>query len=166
MRFIFQHTPLWSTHFFHQCCSTWIPITIETHPRKSPELQIDIMYNVCDLIIGHLVWYCFLSNAFGGQKIISWCQSSRRWRVINQFRETVMPNSHCYYRLVCRSIVLVEQDSLRPFGSFPGRSEMFLNYLNPEKSWITYPVWVYLEGNNAVSIRKTWISCMPSFTVA
>ena len=31
------------------------------------------------------------------------------------------------------------------------------------KSWITYPVWVYLKGNNAVSIRKGWISCMPSF---
>ena len=28
------------------------------------------------------------------------------------------------------------------------------------KSWITYLVWVYLEGNDAVSIRKGW---MPSF---
>ena len=25
------------------------------------------------------------------------------------------------------------------------------------KSWMVYPVWVYLEGNNAVSIRKGWI---------
>ena len=25
------------------------------------------------------------------------------------------------------------------------------------KSWITYPVWAYLEGNNSVSIRKGWI---------
>ena len=24
-------------------------------------------------------------------------------------------------------------------------------------SWITYQLWVYLEGNNAVSIRKGWI---------
>ena len=31
------------------------------------------------------------------------------------------------------------------------------------KSWITYPLCVYLEGNNAVSIRKGWIWCMPSF---
>ena len=31
------------------------------------------------------------------------------------------------------------------------------------KSWITYLGWVYLEGNHAVSIRKGWIECMPTF---
>ena len=30
-------------------------------------------------------------------------------------------------------------------------------YFYFSKSWITYPVWVYLEGNNTVSIRKGWI---------
>ena len=31
------------------------------------------------------------------------------------------------------------------------------------KSWITYPMWVYLKGNSAVSIRKGWkVACQVS----
>ena len=61
--------------------------------------------------------------------------------------------------LCCRSIVLVNQDSLRLFSRpFPKCLQYFFL-----KSWITYPVLLYLEGNNAVSIRKGWTECMPSF---
>ena len=34
----------------------------------------------------------------------------------NQFKATVVHSSHCNYRLVCRSIVLVKQDSLCQFS--------------------------------------------------
>ena len=48
------------------------------------------------------------------------------------------------HRLVCRSIVLVKQDSLCQF------SRQFMKCL-------TYPVWVYLEGNNGVSIIQPFL---------
>ena len=49
-----------------------------------------------------------------------------------------------------------------PFVSFPGHlRNVCSNYFS--KSWITYPMWVYLEGNNAVNIRKDLIACIPSF---
>ena len=66
---------------------------------------------------------------------------------------TVMLSSHCDHRLACRSIVLVKQDSLHQFSR--PLTKCVKHYFS--KSWITYPVWVYLEGNNAVSIRKGWI---------
>ena len=42
-----------------------------------------------------------------------WCQIRRVWRVI---KATVMHNSHCNHRLVCRIIVLLKQDSLGQFS--------------------------------------------------
>ena len=39
---------------------------------------------------------------------------------------------------------------------------LLIHAQQPLLSWITHPVWVYLEGNNAVSIRKCWIQCVPS----
>ena len=74
------------------------------------------------------------------------------WRVINQFKATVTHSSHCSHRVVCRSIVPVKQDSLRQFPKYPEMSLVLLF-----NSWNTYPVWVYLEGNNAIHIRKGWI---------
>ena len=63
------------------------------------------------------VRYCFPAKCFvfmlGEQEIIRWCQIRKIWRVINQFKATVMHSSHCNHRLVHRSIVLVKQDSLR-----------------------------------------------------
>ena len=44
-----------------------------------------------------------------------------------------------------------------PFVSFPGRLRNVSSQYYFSKSLITYPVWVYLEGNNAVSIKKDWM---------
>ena len=51
-----------------------------------------------------------------GKKIVKWCQIRRKWKVINQFKATVMHSSHCNHWLVCRSSVLAKQDSLRQFS--------------------------------------------------
>ena len=74
---------------------------------------------------------------FGDHKIVRWSQIRRIWRMINQFKATVMHSSHCKHRLVYRSIVLVKQDSLLWTELFPGRFEMslvllfkILNYLS------------------------------------
>ena len=57
--------------------------------------------------------------------------SQEIWRVINQFKGTVTHSSHCNHRLVCWSIVLVKQDSLRQL-SRPSLVLLFkvLNYLS------------------------------------
>ena len=89
----------------------------------------------------------------GEQKIVRWCQIRRIWRIINQFKATFTHSSHCNHRLVCRSIVLVKQDSLRQFFGI-SRNVSSTNFHNPK---LLHPVWVYLEGNNAVSSSKGWI---------
>ena len=66
-----------------------------------------------DLIIGLLL---LLSHRVAEQKIVRWCQIRRIWRVINQFKATVTHSSHCNHIRVCRSIVLVKQDSLHQFS--------------------------------------------------
>ena len=58
---------------------------------------------------------CFFFHV-GGKKTVRWCQIRRIWRVINQFKVTVTHSSHCNHILVCRSIVLLKQDSLRQFS--------------------------------------------------
>ena len=52
------------------------------------------------------------------QKIVRWFQIMRIWRVINQLKATViMHSSHnCNNRIVCGSIVPVNQDSLLQFS--------------------------------------------------
>ena len=50
------------------------------------------------------------------QKIVRWFQIKRIWRMINQFKAKVTHSSHCNHNRVCRSIVLVEQNSLRHFS--------------------------------------------------
>ena len=69
-----------------------------------------------DLIIGPILLPSWVFFHVGGQKIVRWCQIRRIWRVNNQFKATVTHSSHCNHRLVCRSIVLVKQDSLRQFS--------------------------------------------------
>ena len=132
----FQHSlPLRSTHFFHRCCSTWIPMvkSSETHPipnpRKSPQLQI-WPHHRSDTASQPSVF------DVGEQKIVRWHQIRRIWRMINQIKATVKHSSHCNHRCGCRSIVLVKQDSLhhqffRPLwndSSTP--SQKVLNYLS------------------------------------
>ena len=125
----------------------WYRRSCYPDPRKSPQLQMwpHHWFNTISQPSGGFFFF------FGGgeQKIVRWCQIRRIWRVIKQFIDTVMHSRHCNHRLVCRSIVLVKQDSLCQFSKY---------YMyNFSKSSITYPVWVYLEGNNAFSIRKGWI---------
>ena len=50
-------SPLRSTHFFHQCCSAWMPVVNSSHPdpQKSPELQITSSWSV---------QYCFPAKCF------------------------------------------------------------------------------------------------------
>ena len=69
-------------------------------PQKNPEL-----YN---LIIGPILLCSQVFFHVGEQKIVKWCHIRRIWRVINQFKATVMHSSHCNHRLVYRSIVLVK----------------------------------------------------------
>ena len=61
------------------------------------------------------IWNYFPAKCFfvhvGEQKIVRWCQIRKIWRLINQFKATATLSSHCNHRLVCRSIVLVKQDS-------------------------------------------------------
>ena len=112
---LFFNIPLWSTQFFHHCCSAWIPILDSSHPdpQKHPQLHMT----------SSLVWYWFPAKCFFFMLVNRnrWCQLRRIWRVINQFKATVMHSSHCNHRLVGRSIVLVKQDSFcqfsRPFGN-------------------------------------------------
>ena len=108
-------------------------------PQNCPQYDLTI----CPILLTSQV-FCHV----GEQKIVRWCQIRRLWRVINQFKATVMHSSHCNHRLVCRSIVLVKQYCLRQF-SIPFWSVLFtdLNYLSS----------VYLCGRNAFSIRKNWI---------
>ena len=89
----------------------------------------------------------------GEQKVVRWCQIRGPWRVINQFKATVTVthSSHCNHRLVCRSTVLVKQDSLCQFSrpiNVLSLALLFrvLNYLSS--------VGLYLEGYHAVNIRK------------
>ena len=90
----------------------------------------------------------------GGQKTVRWYQIRRIWRVINHFKATVTYNTqYCNHRLVCRSIVLVKTGL--PSSVFQAVLKFLQYYF--WKSLITYSVWAYLEGNNAVSIRKCWI---------
>ena len=70
-----------------------------------------------DLIISLILLPCqVFFHDVGEQKTVRWCQVRRIWRVINQFKATVMHSSHCNLRLVCRSIVMVKQDSFHQFS--------------------------------------------------
>ena len=79
-------------------------------PRKSPQLQIRPHYRSNTASQPSFFFHV------GEQNIVRWCQIRRIWRVINQFKATVMHSSHCNHRLVCRSIVLVKQNSLHLFS--------------------------------------------------
>ena len=81
-------------------------------PQKSPQLKIWPHYSSNTASQQSVVFF-----QVGEQKIVRWCQTRRIWKVINQFKAKVTHSSHCNHRLVCRSIVLVKQDSL---CQFPG----------------------------------------------
>ena len=88
---------------------------IECSP-PDPRKVINSKY---DLIIGPILLpaaRCCVFFNVGERKIVRWCQIRRIWRVIDQSPVSVKHISHCNHRLVCRSIVLVKQDSLRQFS--------------------------------------------------
>ena len=150
MWFIFQHSLPCLTHTFPIGVAAlgFLWYILSSHPNAQKVLNFR-----CDLIICPILLPSSVFFHDGEQKIVRWCQIRRTWREINHFKATVMHSSHCDHRLVCRGIVLVKQDSLSQFSRPFTKS--FYYYFS--KSWITYPAWVYLEGNNALSIRKGWI---------
>ena len=117
-----------------------VPCAVPSEPRNRDNGASDVWA---------LTAYCVMSEAYhidcasllifffsfwGTEYIVRCCQMRRIfnsiffslsiWRVINQFKATVTHNSHCNHRFVCRSIVLVKQDSLR--SVFQAVSEMSL----------------------------------------
>ena len=89
--------------------SSWIPgwpwyRSSHPDPRKSPQLQI-----MTSCIIGAILLPSCVFFHIGEQKISRWCQIRRIWRVINQFKATVMHSSYFNHRLVCRSIILANK---------------------------------------------------------
>ena len=98
--------------------------------KKSPRLQIWLHYR-SDTASQTSDFFFHV----GKQKIVRWCQIRIIWRVINQFKATVMHSSHWNHILVCTNNVLVKQDSLP--SVFQAVSEMslvllfkVLNYLS------------------------------------
>ena len=149
--FIFQHSlPCGSHTSSIGIAVLWFLWYRSSYPnlRKSPQLQIWPHHRSDSTVSQPRVFH------IGEQKIVRWCQVRRIWRVINQFKATVLHSSHCNHRLMCRSIVLVKQDSLHQF-SRPFWKVSSTTFQSVRR--FTYLVWVYLEGNNAVSIRKGWI---------
>ena len=118
-------SPLRSTHFFHRCCrARTIPMYRNSHldPQKRAQLQI-WPHHRPDTASQPSVFLCWgIWNR--------WCQIRIIWRVINQFKATVTRSSHCNHRFVCRSIVLVEQDSFRQF-SRPSQMSLSTTFQSP-----------------------------------
>ena len=82
MWFILQHS-LWSAHFFHQCCSTWIPVSIE-----ALILILEKVFNCrYDLITSPILLPSQV--LFGEQKTVKWCQIRKMWRMVNQCKATL-----------------------------------------------------------------------------
>ena len=98
----------------------------------------------------------FLFEMLGGLQMVP---NKGIWRMHDQPVQyaTVTHSSHCNYRLVCKSIVLVKQDSLCQFSGCFEMSLLDLLSTTFQSPELRYPVWVYLEGHNAVSIKKVWI---------
>ena len=124
----FDQICFFSQHSLH-CSPHTLPSVLQHLDSCGTEALILILKKVLNcrynLIIGPIllpnqVCFCHV----GEQKIVRWCQIRRLWRVINQFKATFMHNSHCNHRLVCRSIVLVKQDSIHQF------SRLFWNVSN------------------------------------
>ena len=120
--------------------------------QKGPQLQIwpehwsDIASQPSDFHVGE-------------HKIVRWCQIGRMWRVINQFKATVMHNSHCNHRLVCRSIVLVKRDSLRQFSK-PFWNASSTTLQSPEL--LTQCGFIWKETMQLVSGKDEFNACQVS----
>ena len=67
------------------------------------------------------------------------------------FKATVTHSSHYNHRFVCKSIVLVKQDSLRQFSRPSPKCLHSCTFESPE---LLNQCGFYLEGTNAVRIRK------------
>ena len=91
-------------------------------------------------------WPCFFH--VGEQiHVIDGAQIRRIWRLINQSCTAATATTD----LCAGALSWWNRTS---FVSFPGHSQNVSNWYYFSKSWITYPVCFYLEGNNAFSIRK------------
>ena len=89
-----------------------------------------------------------------------WCQIRRIWRVINQFKATVMHSSHCKHRLVCMSTVLVKQDSPHQF-SRPFRNVSSTTFQSPELLSLSQ-FWFMKETMQLISGKVEFNACQVS----
>ena len=76
-----------------------------------------------DLIIGPMLLpsQVLLFFHVGEQKLVSWCQIGRIWRVINQIKAAVMQISHCNLVEPDLCAVALSWWNKTPFVSFSGR---------------------------------------------
>ena len=102
---------IFNIHVVSPAVHTLLPSALQRLDSGSIEALILILKNVPNCrydLIGPIL--LLLLSCWG---TVRWCQIRRIWRVINQLKPTVTYSSHCNPKPVCRSIVLVKQDSLR-----------------------------------------------------
>ena len=129
MWFIFQHNyslPCGPHTSFILCCSAWIPLIFDI------EALILILAKVlnCRYMTSSSVRYCFPAAKKGfscwgteNSQMVPNQENMEADQPVRIHSHAQQPLQVCNHRLVCRSIVLVKQDSLR---QFLGRSEMSL----------------------------------------
>ena len=142
-----------------QCLDSFGIRSSHPDPRKSTQLQIQCMTSSS-------VWYCFPAKCFvlfcffhvWEQKVDD-AKSGEFWG----WSTSSKPQS-CTAAMIAAQICVQKHCprwwTSTFFVSFSGHFELSLVLLF---NVLKYPTWVYLERNNAVSIRKGWIYCMPSF---
>ena len=112
--YLSTQSPLRSTHFFHRLLQH-----LDSHGTEDLILILEKVLNCRYDLIGPIILLLsqFIVFLHVGEQKIATRSQIRFWRVINinQFKATVTHSSHCNHRLVCRSIILVKQDSLRQF---------------------------------------------------
>ena len=134
---------------------TLLPSVLQCLDFRGIEALILVLEKVLDcryyLIIGLILLpsqgVCFLH--VGGQKLVTWRQILRIWKVTRLFKATVMQSIHCNHELVCAGAL--SWWNWTPFVSFPGRFEMSIVLLFIVLNYLS--IVSYLEETNAVSIR-------------
>ena len=104
-----------------------------------------------------LVQYCFPAKCFfhvGEQKRVWWCQIRRIWRVSTSSKQSytaaIATTELCAGALSWWNRTLCQFSKL--FWNFSSTT-CTCTFQRPKLN----PLWVYLQGNNVVSIRKGWI---------
>ena len=94
---------------------TFLPSVLQCSDPSGIEVLLltlkKVLYSGNDGIITLIPFSSKMFFQVWEQKIIRWCQIRRIWRVINQFKASIIHSGHCNQRLVSRSIVLMKQDT-------------------------------------------------------